>query len=792
MEINLELPLGREERLNDDNNGENAAESEFERDGNVMDLNAFNDSKTVPNCYMPKNGLEFETKEAAYSFYREYARSVGFGITIKASRRSKKSGKFIDIKIVCSRFGSRRQSSTIVNPRSCPKTDCKASMHIKRKPNEKWFIHSFVEDHNHGICPEDFYNAIRGKNKQNANAVFQKKGLQLVLNERDVQILLDYFMLMQADAPGFYYVIDFDEEALMRNVFWVDSKGRHDYVPFCDVVFFDTYYIRNKFKIPFVPIVGVNHHFQFILLGCALIGDETLSTYVWLMRTWLRAVGGHIPEVVITDNDNLLIEATAEVFPDASHCFCPWHVFDEVGPNLSHKFTGFEVFLIEFGKCTYGSSTEEEFENKWKEMVDKYDLTDDEWIKSLYEGRSKWVPIYMKDIFLGGFCTVERSQSVVSFFDKYFLKENVIEEFINQYKLFLHDSYEQEADAENESQHTERILLSHSPFEKQMSKVYTHAIYTKFQAEVLGIVTCNVGKVSEDETTITFKVDDLEKKQTFIVSCNKRKCDICCLCRLFESYGYLCRHALSVFQLSGISTIPLNYILQRWTQKAKIKGTICRTPNNLDLRVQRLNDICKLAIKLGEQGSLSGEAYQVACHALKEALKHCVGINYSVKSVLETNVTDARGHSDSNMVKGSKTKKNLKKRKVQADFETVSTVILESTQDVEQLNTRSLNLDNSYISEQDLQRMELDLRIPIINGYYGTHGQRLEPLNSLSSLHDSYYRDQSTMQGVSGNLGAVSTHASHHAPQESLQGLLQGQFSFKSSALEHCLHNRDG
>ncbi|KAE9454827.1 hypothetical protein C3L33_13273, partial [Rhododendron williamsianum] len=73
--------------------------------------------------YEPQRGLEFESKEEAYSFYREYARSVGFGITIKASRRSKKSGKFIDVKIACSRFGSKPDSCTAVNSRSCPKTD---------------------------------------------------------------------------------------------------------------------------------------------------------------------------------------------------------------------------------------------------------------------------------------------------------------------------------------------------------------------------------------------------------------------------------------------------------------------------------------------------------------------------------------------------------------------------------------------------------------------------------------------------------------------------------------------
>ncbi|KAK1562435.1 hypothetical protein Q3G72_011851 [Acer saccharum] len=292
----------------------------------------------------PKNGLEFESKEAAYSFYREYARSVGFGITIKASRRSKKSGKFIDVKIACSRFGSKRESSTTTNPRSCPKTGCKAGMHMKKRQDEKWVIYSFVKEHNHDICPDDFCHAIRGRNKQSGVLACQKKHLQLVLDDGDLEVMLEHFMCMKDENPNFFYAIDLDNEKCLRNVFWVDAKGRHDYSNFYDVVFFDTFYVKNKYKIPCVPIIGVNHHFQFILLGCALIGDENASSFVWLMRTWLKAVSGQAPKVIITDQDKILNEAVADVFPNTRHCFCLWQNTFLAGmstPERSGSITSF-------------------------------------------------------------------------------------------------------------------------------------------------------------------------------------------------------------------------------------------------------------------------------------------------------------------------------------------------------------------------------------------------------------------------------------------------------------------
>lgn len=143
MEIDLELPVCEHEKLNTGSNGNDVTDAECdmhieeqsinplsmtEHCREVLSENAFccQDQVDLNSNQVdatdrfpfkePQHGLEFESKEAAYSFYREYARSVGFGITIKASRGSKMSGKFIDIKIACSRFGSKRKSGTGVNP----------------------------------------------------------------------------------------------------------------------------------------------------------------------------------------------------------------------------------------------------------------------------------------------------------------------------------------------------------------------------------------------------------------------------------------------------------------------------------------------------------------------------------------------------------------------------------------------------------------------------------------------------------------------------------------------------
>jgi hypothetical protein len=147
--------------------------------------------------------------------------------------------------------------------------------------------------------------------------------------------------------------------------------------------------------------------------------------------------------------------------------------------------------------------------------------------------------------------------------------------------------------------------------------------------------------------------------------------DICCLCRSFEYRGFLCRHAVLVLQISGVTNIPSHYILKRWTKDAKVRQTISQISNGLHYRVHRFNDLCKHAARLVEEGSLSEETYNIAFQALEEVLNHCVDVNNSVRSISEPNTMAIHGFLDieeenhnNSTGKSSKKKKTYHKRKV--------------------------------------------------------------------------------------------------------------------------------
>ncbi|PIN12140.1 hypothetical protein CDL12_15255 [Handroanthus impetiginosus] len=754
--------------------------------------------------FEPHDGIEFESHEAAYSFYQEYAKSMGFTTSIKNSRRSKKTKEFIDAKLACSRYGVTPESEGGSSRRSSvKKTDCKASMHVKRKRDGKWYIHEFVKEHNHELLPAlayhfrihrnvklaeknniDILHAVSERtrkmyvemsrqsggsqasclNKDEFDPQFDR-GRYLALEEGDAQVMLEYFVKIQKENPSFFYAIDLNEEQRVRNLFWVDAKNRKDYISFNDVVFFDTSYIKSNEKMPIALFLGVNHHFQPMLLGCALLADETKPTFVWLMKTWLRAMGGQAPKAIISDQENQLKSAFDEVFPCSRHCFALWHIFERIPETLAHVLKQHENFMKKFNKCIFKSLTDEEFDLRWWKMVSGFELQDNEWVHSIYVDRKKWVPTFMRDTFLAGLSTLQRSESVNSFFDKYIHKKINLKEFVRQYGAILQNRYEEEDMADFDTWHKQPALKSPSPWEKQMSTIYTHAIFRKFQVEVLGVVGCHPKKEKEDGGNVIFRVDDCEKNENFVVSWNEARSEVSCSCLMFEYKGFLCRHSMIVLQICGLSSIPTQYILKRWTKDAKNRQAVVEGTERIQTRVQRYNDLCKRAIELGEEGSLSEENYTIACRALVEALKNCVNVNNRNVVEYSSNSVGIRSAEEENhfhqATKTNKKRNANKKRKLQPEPEAVVIDAQDSLQQMENLSSEGITLNGFYGSQQHV------------------HGM----LNLMEPPHDAYYVGQQTMQGL-GQLNSIaSSHDSFYGAQQSMPGL--GHLDFRQPAFTY-------
>ena len=267
---------------------------------------------------------------------------------------------------------------------------------------------------------------------------------QLRLKEGDAQAVHNYFSHLQLIDPNFFYVADLNEKGCLRNLFWTNARSRVAYGYFGDVVAIDTTCLTDKYEVPLVSFVGANHHGQSVLLGCGLLAGETIESYTWLFRAWLTCMLGRPPQVIITDQCRTLQTAVADVFPRASHCLCLSRIMQKVPEKLGGLYE-YEAIRMALNSAVYYSLRPEEFEATWEDMIDHHGIRDHIWLQMLYEDRRRWVPVYLKEIFLAGMFPTQPNEVVESFFDGYLDRHTPLKEFLDKYDQALQTKHQLEA-----------------------------------------------------------------------------------------------------------------------------------------------------------------------------------------------------------------------------------------------------------------------------------------------------------------------------------------------------------
>ena len=114
--------------------------------------------------------------------------------------------------------------------------------------------------------------------------------------------------------------------------------------------------------------VGVNHHPQSVLFGCALLIDEMAETYSWALKAFKQSMGPELPQPqsVLTDGDEAMYNAVTLEFPHSRHRLCAWHIMKNMNQHIKDPDR-----RRDFKKCMYWSMSEAMFEHTWAEMVDK-------------------------------------------------------------------------------------------------------------------------------------------------------------------------------------------------------------------------------------------------------------------------------------------------------------------------------------------------------------------------------------------------------------------------------------
>ncbi|XP_058217567.1 protein FAR1-RELATED SEQUENCE 5-like [Rhododendron vialii] len=572
-------------------------------------INNLEETQNLEVVLEPKVGTIFESEYEAQECYATYAKAKGFGAITKTSK--KRNMVKSNITYGCHRAGNARPTG--LNPiksHPTPKTGCKAHMNISLQVDGKWMLNSIELNHNHEMDPEKVkylrcyrnipphskriieLHAAAGitMNKTIASCVieaggpdnlpwidkdarnFKDKERRLRLKEEDAEAMHKYFVKMHEDNSDFFYAIDLDENDRLQNVFWADAYSRELCKEFGDVVTFDTTYLVNKYNMPFAPFVGVNHHGQSILFGCGLVSREDTTSFVWLFETWLSCMHGSFPNAIITDQCRAMQNAISEVFPNARHRWCLWHIMKKIRDKLKNC-NEYKAIKTSLKSAVYDSLYPVDFEKSWADLIKQFNLQGNDWLAGLYEERHRWVPAFVKDTFWAGMSTTQRSESINAFFDGYVHSNTTLKEFVGQYENALGKKVQKEEEADAHSLNFQIQKVSPYGFEDQFQQAYTIGKCKQFREQVGQTIGCNltigpvVNGISQfhiEQDILVGKKKNIFKTCTFLVHFNEESAETNCNCRLFESKGMVCSHMISVWSKKKLEVVPDKYILRRW------------------------------------------------------------------------------------------------------------------------------------------------------------------------------------------------------------------------------------
>ncbi|XP_027348087.1 protein FAR1-RELATED SEQUENCE 3-like [Abrus precatorius] len=448
----------------------------------------------------PHVGMEFDSLKKVEDFYKLFAKMKGFGIRIRSSK------KYYCI-FVCVREGERLFDNNHNHDMASPKSVSFFRCHRKMNAIAKNLVERFNEE---GLPTEKVVSIFNAS----GSSFFNRDCWNHMRNVRnknldvgDAQGVLNCCKQKQAQNSDFFNAIQCDDDAKMMNLFWADARSRLVYECFGDVITFDTTYKTNKYSMPFAPFTGINHHFQSILFGCALLQDESETSFIWLFETLLEAMKGKKPMSIIIDQDLAIGAVVAKVFPKSRHRLCLWHIRKKFPEKLAHIYHKNSSFKRELKRCIRESSIIRDFEDDWQHIM-------------------------------------------------------VFEKAINH-------RYEAEKREDFKSRHKSRILSIGSKIKEHTVSIYTRNVFRKFHDEFVSVTHFTKEKVEKNGLQYKYRVSNcFNARDTFLVDINLESKNATCGCQLYEIMGILCRHILVIFQAKNIVQIPTQYILQRWTKEA--------------------------------------------------------------------------------------------------------------------------------------------------------------------------------------------------------------------------------
>jgi hypothetical protein len=116
--------------------------------------------------------------------------------------------------------------------------------------------------------------------------------MALIGSDDTAAVLTELRRRKEEDDPEHVHEYELDAGGQLKRLFWADADTRLnvELIDSHDIVVVDTTFRTNKYGVPFVPFVGLNHHRRPVVLGCGVVTDQSPDSFVWLLRAFMHAL----------------------------------------------------------------------------------------------------------------------------------------------------------------------------------------------------------------------------------------------------------------------------------------------------------------------------------------------------------------------------------------------------------------------------------------------------------------------------------------------------------------------
>lgn len=197
------------------------------------------------------------------------------------------------------------------------------------------------------------------------NKLFKKRGLK----QLDANDALEFLKRMSYKDDMMFYRHTIKEDGMLEHLFWCNGIGHMYYSIFGDVLAFDATYRKIRYNTILVIILGFNHHNQSIIFTSATDSDKIGKTYVWILETFVEAMGDMYPHSIIADRDLATRNVIKKVFPNVHHHLCVWHLILSTTSNIKNSKLEYK-----FKHYMLGDFDADEFEAEWNVMINEFQL----------------------------------------------------------------------------------------------------------------------------------------------------------------------------------------------------------------------------------------------------------------------------------------------------------------------------------------------------------------------------------------------------------------------------------